>query len=68
MICLDYFYIIIYPLNKLLVHGRWDAAVCVDPVSSKQQAINPFALNDKEGREQSLGPDHQVHVHAALGI
>jgi hypothetical protein len=55
-------------LNKMLVHGRWDAAICMDPVPSKQQAISPFALNDKEGHEQSLGSDHQVHVHAALGI
>jgi hypothetical protein len=50
------------------VHGRWDAAVCMDPVPSKQQAICPFALNDKEGREQSFRPDHQVHMHAAHGV
>jgi hypothetical protein len=65
---LDYFNVIIYPLNKLLVHGIWDAAVGMDPVPSKQQVVNSFAFNDKEGCEQSLGPDHQVHVHAALGI
>jgi hypothetical protein len=51
-----------------LMHGRWDAAICMDPVPSKQQAICPFALNDKEGREQSLRPDHQVHMNAALGF
>jgi hypothetical protein len=55
-------------LNKLLMHGRWDAAICMDPVPSKQQAICPFALNDKEGCEQSLGPDHQVYMYAALGV
>jgi hypothetical protein len=65
---LDYFNVIIYPLNKLLVHGRWDAAVGMNPVPSKQQAISSLALNDKEGREQSFGPSHQIHVHAALGI
>jgi hypothetical protein len=65
---LDYFNVIIYPLNKLLVHGRWDAAIGMDPVLPKQQAVSSFAFNDKEGREHSLGSDHQVHVHAALGI
>jgi hypothetical protein len=40
----------------------------MNPVLSKQQAVSPFVFNDKEGREQGLGPDHQVHVHAALGI
>jgi hypothetical protein len=40
----------------------------MDSVPSKQQAVTSFALNDKEGREKSLGPNHQVNVHAALGI
>jgi hypothetical protein len=55
-------------LNELLLHGRWDAAVGMNPDPSKKQAVNSFAFNDKEGREQSLGPDHQVHMHAALDI
>jgi hypothetical protein len=45
-----------------------DAAVCMNPIPSEQQAVSPFALNDKEGREQSFGRDHQVHMHTALGI
>jgi hypothetical protein len=65
---LDYLNVIIYPLNELLMHGRWDAAIGMDPIPSEQQAISSFAFNDQEGREQSLGIDHQVHVHAALGI
>jgi hypothetical protein len=65
---LGYFNVIIYPLNELLMHGRWDAAIGMDPILSEQQAISSFAFNDKEGREQSFGPDHQVHVHAALCI
>jgi hypothetical protein len=52
----------------LLMHGRWNAAIGMDPVPPKQQAIGSFAFNDKESCEQSFGPDHQVHVHAALGI
>jgi hypothetical protein len=40
----------------------------MDPVPPKQQAIGSFAFDDKEGCEQCLGPNHQVHVHAALGI
>jgi hypothetical protein len=51
-----------------LVHGRWDAAVGMDPVPSKQQAVRSFALNDKEGCELRFGPNHQVHMHAALSI
>jgi hypothetical protein len=65
---LDYFNVIIYPLNELLVHGRWDAAIGMDPIPPKQQAVSSFAFNDKEGHGQSLGSDHQVHLHAALGI
>jgi hypothetical protein len=65
---LDYLNIIVYPLNELLMHGRRNAAIGVDPVPPKQQAIGSFAFNDKEGREQSFGPDHQVHVQEALGI
>jgi hypothetical protein len=65
---LDHLNIVIYPLNELLMHGRWDAAVGVDSVPPKQQAIGSFAFDDKEGREQCLGPNHQVHVHAPFGI
>jgi hypothetical protein len=50
------------------MHGRWDAAIGMDPFPPKQQAIGSFAFNDKEGRKQCFGPDHQVHAHAALGI
>jgi hypothetical protein len=65
---MDHFYIIIHPLNKLLMHGRWDAAICMNPVPSRKQAICPFALNEKEGREQGLRPDHQIHMYTALGV
>jgi hypothetical protein len=65
---LDHFNIVIYPLNELLMHGRWDAAIGMDPVPPKQHAIRSFAFNNEEGCEQSFGPDHQVHMHAALGI
>jgi hypothetical protein len=51
-----------------LMHGIWDAAICMNPVPSKEQAIRPFALNDKEGCEQSFRPDHQVHMYTALGV
>jgi hypothetical protein len=36
VICLDYLNIIIYPLDDLLMHGRWDATVGVNPVPSEQ--------------------------------
>jgi hypothetical protein len=38
--------------------------------SSLSQAASymPFAFNDKEGRKQSLGSDHQIHMYAALGV
>jgi hypothetical protein len=63
---LDNFHIVIYPLNKLLMHSRWNAAVRMDPIPSKQQAICPFAFNDKEGCKQSLRSDHQIHMYTAL--
>jgi hypothetical protein len=36
IICLDDFNIIIHSLDKLLMHGGWDAAIGMNPVPSEQ--------------------------------
>jgi hypothetical protein len=65
---LDDLNLIVHPLDKLLMHGGWDATVGMNPVPPKQQAVGSFTFDDKEGSEQRLGSNHQIHVNASLGI
>ena len=60
---LDYLDIVSLPLDEALVHCWGDAAISMDPDTTKEQTICPFAINDEERSGQSLTPNCQLNAN-----
>ena len=63
---LDYLDIVSLPLDEALVHCRRDAAIGMDPVTTKEQIVRPFAVDDEESSRQSLTPNRQFDDNCPL--